>query len=144
MGYLKFIAIRQDIRSKGYGSLLLQEVVDQVRQDGIRQTGWPYIGVVFEVERPEDAPDETQRELREKRIRFYEGNGARLLEGVDYIAPPVAFDQPPLPFHLMARATTLKRLKGRRIRQMMIENVLLAGYGESPESPFVRHALEEQ
>ena len=57
MGYLKFIAIRQDIRSKGYGSLLLREVVRQVRQDGMRQTGWPYMGVVFEVERPEDAVD---------------------------------------------------------------------------------------
>src|SRR5262249_9844072 len=101
LGYLKFIAVREDIRGKGYGPVLLHDALQKIRADGIRTTGWPYLGLVLEVERPELAENEQDRQLRERRIHFYQRNGAVIVEGTDYIAPPVAAGQPSLPFHLM-------------------------------------------
>src|SRR5262249_16199180 len=101
LGFLKFIAVRADIRSKGYGKILLQDSLEQLRADGRRATGWPYLGLVLEVERPEMAANDDERQQRERRIQFYERNGAKLIEGIDYVAPPIAPGQPSLPFHLM-------------------------------------------
>src|SRR5262249_6545074 len=83
LGYLKFIAVRADIRSRGYGPQLLADALQDLRGDGRRATGWPYLGVVLEVERPETADNDQDRQLRERRIQFYQRNGAVLLESMD-------------------------------------------------------------
>lgn len=142
LGFLKFIAVRVDIRGKGYGPILLQDAVQQLRIDGVHATGWPYLGLVFEVERPETAENEADRLLRERRIEFYRRNGARMLEQVDYIAPPVTADQPSLPFHLMVLRAVPKYGMQRWLRQKAVKALLIEGYGEDPDSWFVRHALE--
>ncbi|GIL11737.1 MAG: hypothetical protein BroJett038_04570 [Chloroflexota bacterium] len=142
LGFLKFIAVRQDIRGKGYGPLLLQDAIQQVRADGRRATGWPYLGLVLEVERPETAESDQDRQLRERRIQFYRRNGAVMIEGTDYIAPPVALGQPPLPFHLMVLRAVPKYGMQRWLRKNAVKALLMEGYGEDPDSWFVRHALE--
>lgn len=142
LGYLKFIAVRADIRGKGYGPILLQDAIQQLRADGIRATGWPYLGLVFEVERPETAENEADRLLRERRIEFHRRNGAMMIEEVDYVAPPVSVDQPSLPFHLMVLRAVPKYRMQRWLRQKAVKALLIEGYGENPESWFVRHALE--
>lgn len=142
LGFLKFIAVRADIRGKGYGPILLQDAIQQLRADGVRTTGWPYLGLVFEVERPETAENEADRLLRERRMEFYRRNGAKLIEEVDYIAPPVTADQPSLPFHLMVLRAVPKYGMQRWLRQKAVKALLIEGYGENPDSWFVRHALE--
>jgi GNAT superfamily N-acetyltransferase len=142
LGFLKFIAVRADIRGKGYGPILLRDAIQQLRADGVRATGWPYLGLVFEVERPEMAENEPDRLLRERRIEFYRRNGAMMIEQVDYIAPPVTVDQPSLPFHLMVMRAVPKYGMQRWLRQAAVKALLIEGYGENPDSWFVRHALE--
>jgi GNAT superfamily N-acetyltransferase len=142
LGFLKFIAVREDIRGKGYGPILLQDAIEQLRADGVRATGWPYLGLVLEVERPETAENVQDRQLRERRIQFYRRNGAIMIEGVDYIAPPVAAGQPSLPFHLMVLRAVPKYGMQRWLRQNAVKALLVEGYGEGPDSWFVRHALE--
>lgn len=142
LGFLKFIAVRANIRGKGYGPILLQDAIRQLRADGVRATGWPYLGLVFEVERPETAENEPDRLLRERRIEFYRRNGAVMIEKVDYIAPPVTVDQPSLPFHLMVLRAVPKYGMQRWLRQAAVKALLIEGYGEDPDSWFVRHALE--
>jgi GNAT superfamily N-acetyltransferase len=142
LGFLKFIAIREDIRGKGYGSILLQDAIKQLRADGVRATGWPYLGLILEVERPETADNKQDRQLRERRIQFYQRNGAALIEGIDYIAPPVADGQPSIPFHLMVMRAVPKYGMQRWLRQRAVKALLVEGYGEDPESWFVQHALE--
>jgi GNAT superfamily N-acetyltransferase len=142
LGFLKFIAVREDIRGKGYGPILLQDAMEQLRADGVRATGWPYLGLVLEVERPETAENAQDRQLRERRIQFYRRNGARMIEGVDYIAPPVAAGQPSLPFHLMMLRAVTKYGIQHWLRQNAVKALLVEGYGEDPDGWFVRHALE--
>jgi GNAT superfamily N-acetyltransferase len=142
LGFLKFIAVRADIRGKGYGPILLQDALEQLRADGVRATGWPYLGLVLEVERPELAANDQDRQLRERRIQFYRRNGARMIEGIDYIAPPVAAGQPSLPFYLMVLRAVPKYGMQRWLRQNAVKALLVEGYRENPDSWFVRHALE--
>jgi GNAT superfamily N-acetyltransferase len=142
LGYLKFIAVREDSRGKGYGAILLQDALRLLRADGRRATGWPYVGLVLEVERPETAKNDADRQLRERRIQFYLRNGAAMIEDTDYIAPPVAPGQPSLPFHLMILRAVHKYGMQRWLRRKAVQALLVEGYGEAPDSWFVRHALE--
>ena len=142
LGFLKFIAVRQDSRGKGYGPILLQDAIRQLRADGVHATGWPYLGLVFEVERPETAENDQDRQLRERRIQFYQRNGAKMIEGIDYIAPPVTVGQPSLPFHLMVLRAVPKYGMQRWLRREAVKALLIEGYGEDPDSWFIRHALD--
>jgi ribosomal protein S18 acetylase RimI-like enzyme len=142
LGYLKFIAVRAELRGKRYGPILLQDALRQLRADGRRATGWPYLGLVLEVERPETADNEEDRALRERRIRFYQRNGAVIIENVDYVAPPVTPGQPSLPFHLMVLRAVPKYGMRRWLRPTAVTALLVEGYGEDPDSWFVRHALD--
>src|SRR5262245_25588555 len=142
LGYLKFIAVRAELRGKRYGPILLKDALRQLRVDGRRATGWPYLGLVLEVERPETADNEGDRALRERRIRFYQRNGAVMLANLDYVAPPVAPGQPSLPFHLMVLRAVPKYGMQRWLRPKAVTALLVEGYGEDPDSWFVRHALD--
>jgi len=142
LGFLKFIAVRADIRGKGYGPILLRDALRQVRADGRQMTGWPHLGLALEVERPETADNDQDQQIRERRIQFYRRNGAVLLEGIDYVAPPIAPGQPSLPFHLMFLRAVPKYGVQRWLRPKAVKALLIQGYGETPDSWFVRHALE--
>lgn len=96
LALLWYLATIPQARSRGYGSLLYQEVVRQVRQAGC-QALW------FEVEKPEEAQSPAARALAERRIAFYQRQGARLLNGIHYLQV-VGTHQPPTPMHLMVHA----------------------------------------
>jgi GNAT superfamily N-acetyltransferase len=142
LGYLQFIAVREGIRGKGYGPILLRDAVRQIEIDGIKATGWPYLGLVLEVERPDMAANDDERQLRERRINFYQRNGATMVEQVDFIAPPLAPGEACLSFHLMLLRCVNKAGMNRWLRQKAIKALLIEGYGENADSWFVNHALE--
>jgi hypothetical protein len=121
---------------------LLKDALRQLRIDGRRATGWPYLGLILEVEPPEAAENEEDRALRERRIKSYQRNGAVMLENLDYVAPPVSPGQPSLPFHLMVLRAVPKYGMQRWLRPKAVTALLVEGYGEDPESWFVRHALD--
>lgn len=141
MAFLRFIAVRSDLRSRGLGRAMLRDVVREVRRDGRRRVGYPYLGVVFEVERPAEAHDESEYHLRERRIRWYRRNGAKVIPHVDLVTPPVTPDQPPMRYHMMFVTAVPKVMPGSRLRRMMVESVLVAGYGEPAESWHIRRTL---
>ncbi|WP_026564095.1 GNAT family N-acetyltransferase [Bacillus sp. UNC41MFS5] len=74
--WLDYIAIDQQFRNAGYGSLFFQKIL-QSKQDG-------FIGIFVEVEIPEEDGDTREQQLR--RINFYERLGARRLK-IPYILP---------------------------------------------------------
>lgn len=142
MAFLRFIAVREDMRSQGLGRDLLRDAVRKVRRDGYRRTRWyPYLGIVFEVERPLMAADSEERKLRERRIHWYRRNGGRLFADVDLVTPPNAPGLPPMHYHLMFIRGVPKRIVGDIFQRMMVETVLISGYGEGEDSPYVRRAL---
>lgn len=77
---LDYFAVVSGKRGGGIGSLFLTEVKKK----------WECGGIIIESEMPEMAADDADREIRERRIRFYQKNGAELSNigwktfGVDY------------------------------------------------------------
>ncbi|MDE5526353.1 GNAT family N-acetyltransferase [Elizabethkingia meningoseptica] len=67
-------------RGGGIGSLFLQELTKNIQAKGF----------IIECESPEKAEDEAEKHIREKRIAFYEKNGAKMTDvvarvfGVDF------------------------------------------------------------
>jgi GNAT superfamily N-acetyltransferase len=90
---LWYIAIDAAQRSQGYGSQVYQEIVR-------RSKGEDCDGILFEVEIPENAGSFETRLLAERRIQFYQRNGAKLLSGIHYLQS-VGIHQPLTPMHLM-------------------------------------------
>lgn len=141
LGFLAYLAIRQDARGQGLGAWLFGHVLDQVARDALALGGPPAQGLCWEVERPALAADEPERQLRARRIRFYERLGARLIEPIDFVAPPLRPDLPAVPYHLMFRALdAATALTGARL-QAILETVLVHDYRLARDDPRVRRAL---
>lgn len=90
--WLWMFAVTPEARNQGVGAAIYGEIV--------RRLPAGTVAVLIEVERPDLAHTEAERELAERRIAFYRRQGARLLEGVHYVQS-VGPHQPPLPMHVM-------------------------------------------
>jgi len=86
------LAITPNERSRGWGGKLYQEI--------LRQLSRTNAAMLFEVEMPEEAQSDQERQLAQRRIEFYRRQGARVLRGVHYMQY-VGQHQPPLPMHVM-------------------------------------------
>jgi ribosomal protein S18 acetylase RimI-like enzyme len=81
LGYLMYLATREDLRGQGVGASVYQRLLQELftnRQAEI---------LVFEVETPSVVAEESPEKARfaERRIAWYERQGARLLEGTHYV-----------------------------------------------------------
>ena len=81
--YLEHFAVEERMRNGGRGARYLSELV--------RRMSLP---MIIEVEPPED-------DLSRRRIGFYERNGFRLAEGIDYVQPPYSPDRNSMRLMLM-------------------------------------------
>ncbi|MGM9800858.1 MAG: GNAT family N-acetyltransferase [Candidatus Limisoma sp.] len=81
--YLEHFAVEERMRNGGRGARYLSELV--------RRMSLP---MIIEVEPPED-------DLSRRRIGFYERNGFRLAEGIDYVQPPYSPDRKSMRLMLM-------------------------------------------
>jgi GNAT superfamily N-acetyltransferase len=90
-----YLATRSDLRGQGVGAVLYQQVVEEL----CLRRGSEIL--LFEVEKPEvmaaESPEAAQ--LAQRRIDWYQRQGARLLEGIRYVQS-VAW-QPPVEMALM-------------------------------------------
>jgi len=78
---MEYLAVDRHFRNYGVGSILL----DFVRQELQAQ---PNAGIILEVEPPSTAKG-TERQLRVRRIRFYQRHGAALILDQNAIACPI-------------------------------------------------------
>lgn len=85
---LWYIAVCEKSRSRGIGTHLYQQIIEQVKAAGMD-------ALIFEVEIPGEDGD-----IASRRIGWYRRQGAQILEGIEYIQE-LDTDQPPLPMHLM-------------------------------------------
>ena len=92
--YLPYLAVGEAWRGAGLGSRIYEHLLERIRgaSPGVE-------ALVFEVERPDQAHDAPGREDAERRIRFYQRLGARLLRGIHYLQEVP--EQPPIPMNLM-------------------------------------------
>jgi ribosomal protein S18 acetylase RimI-like enzyme len=140
LGYLGYIATAPASRGRGHGGLLLRQVLAAMRDQLLADTGQPPLAIFWEVRSLDDAPEEEERLLRLRRIRFYQRFGAQTLD-VDYLCPPVAPGQPEVKFTLMAVTDP----PGQPLSQEILARIVLAGLvkmeGADPHSEYVRRAL---
>ncbi len=92
---LWYFCTRSDIRNRGSGGEIYQIMVSRLFAEGVR-------AMVFEVERPDVVIKQSVEgaELAERRIRWYQRNGAKLIKNADYLQY-VDNGLPPTPMHLM-------------------------------------------
>jgi len=100
LGFISFIAVKQDAKGKGYGSWMFQEVLEYLR----KQPNKSLRGVCWEVDIPDEAGTVTEKVIRNKRIRFYEKNGSKVLSHIGYTAPPITEKLPPVTYYLMYKS----------------------------------------
>jgi GNAT superfamily N-acetyltransferase len=93
VAFLEYLAVASAARNGGIGSHILK----RMRRDLAATSD----GTLFEVDPPQDADDGGERDLRERRIAFYQRNGAALVAGgMNYRAPSPA-GKGTLPYLLM-------------------------------------------
>lgn len=83
VGLLDYMAVSPNHRKRGIGMELFKFTLE--RFSSVVYSG---IGLLLEVQR-EDAPDPLESKIRKNRIRFYTKAGAKVLDGVNYILPPI-------------------------------------------------------
>ncbi len=142
LGYLEYLAVRQDARGQGWGTYLFYHVVDQTIRDALRLGGPPALGVCLEVDRPADARTEAERQMRERRIHFYQRNGSVLIDRVEFVAPPLGRDRPPVPYHIMFHPAAPGPVSlADRDLESIVETILLRGYHLRRSSPYFKQAI---
>jgi GNAT superfamily N-acetyltransferase len=83
IGFLDYLAITPNYHRRGIGKEFFEFTFEKFRSDVYNG-----IGLLIEVQK-ENVLDLEERNLREKRIRFYMRLGAKIMDGVNYILPPI-------------------------------------------------------
>jgi GNAT superfamily N-acetyltransferase len=123
-------------RGRGVGSLLWGHLTRTMADAGFTR-------MVHDVEDPaEPGVDQAEVVLRNRRIAFYERNGALLLPVAEYLPPHG--DEEPHPLRLMAadlNRSPTPPITGGGLRAV-VEAVYEHRYGAAPDDPVVRRTLE--
>jgi GNAT superfamily N-acetyltransferase len=99
IGLLDYMAVRPTYQRKGYGKEIFNGTFKELQTDV--HDG---IGLLMEIQR-EDTPNLQKREInvRKNRIRFYVNIGAKVLERVNYLLPPIQHGIEPEEMYLMIK-----------------------------------------
>ena len=94
IGFLSYIFASRAARGQGVGKFIYNEVVRALLGGGAD-------GLLFEIERPDLATTAPDQAERTRRLRFFTRMGARVVEGLDYLQPPLHPTHSAVRMHLM-------------------------------------------
>ncbi|MBK8985576.1 MAG: hypothetical protein IPM39_05775 [Chloroflexi bacterium] len=138
LGFLAYMAITAVSRGQGLGGWAFSETMARLAQEA----GERPLGMCWEVERPSDIHDPRERQLAERRIRFYERNGSILLPDIELLTPSLGAGLPEMSYYLMYYPLTDEpAISPERVRAM-VDVILLESYGVAPESVYYRRAVQ--
>ncbi len=138
--HLKYLAVAPDRRGRGYGSRLLQASA-MAGESIARAVGHAgCCGVLLEVEMPEGPPPTADRQLRRRRIAFYERQGA-IRTGIPFPRPPWApAEQPDWEVMFLPGRTWSGTLDGPA-RRHLARALLVEGYHADERAGWFRDYL---
>jgi GNAT superfamily N-acetyltransferase len=144
LGFLFYLAVDPVLRGQGWGAWLLQKINARLSQDASAVAGPPPRGLMWEVERPLDAETPAEQEIRQRRIHFYQRNGAVLLDQIDFLAPPLAPGLPSVMYHVMflPGQGLDEDLSFPPLLKDILDTILRHGYGIERESEYYVKALK--
>lgn len=123
--FMVYISVAPGYRGQGIGTSFLNHVFEE-GQRRMEACGLTPAGMVWEVERPEDVFEETEKNCRIKRMNFFKRNQAVLLPAA-YVQPPVD-GVTPVPMHLMFRPSVSCEDQGQFTRDL-IKAIYFEKYG---------------
>lgn len=135
MGFAVYLVVDPEERGKWLGQRLFNCSLERMRLDA-GFAGVPFHGCVLEVERIEDAADEEDRVIRERRLRLFHHLGARIITPT-YVQPALTPDLQPTPLNLM----WLEQQPGLQ-PQEIVQHFYRIEFGLPSNHPFVQAALE--
>ena len=104
VGFVVYLVVAPQGRSRGLGAELLAQVEAALREDARVTRGAELRGVVLESEREELVHTEEERLDCQRRERFFARQGYERLDGVDYVQPPLTPESELMvPLHLWAK-----------------------------------------
>jgi hypothetical protein len=142
LAFLGYLATPSELRGNGLGGWFLKRTVSLLSADAELLGGLPPLGMCWEVERPLDTIDPLERDLRERRIQFYQRNGAILLKDIRLTAPPLGEGLPPVDYYLMFLPVNPERaIVDQELKRAAIQAAILGAYGCDQESKYYQQAL---
>lgn len=121
---LEYMAVRSELRGQGFGRLLFAETARTV-------LGPHGSTLLIEVE-SDHLPGPTQAQQTRRKL-FYRSLGAREIEGLSWVMPPVA-DTPPPPMNLFAFAPHRSTLPKDTL-QRWLARIYVEVYGQNEDDP---------
>ncbi len=128
---IDYLAVNKDHRKKGIGAWLIVEVLNVVQVE--------YRGkyLILESEDPDFGNNKTERA---DRVAFYKKLGARTLQGVNYILPPLSGDEPTQMILMI-----LPGYNGDSLPRATIQNLVMEMYrqlyGRGPDDVLLRSVI---
>jgi GNAT superfamily N-acetyltransferase len=143
MGFLFYLATQPELRGRGLGAWLLTKTVELCQEDAALLGTLPALGLVFEVERPGLADNPEEQKIRQRRISFYQRNGAILMDEIDLVTPPISEGLPPVSYHVMFLPVPgTSPVLHRDLKIAFLDVILIHGYGLGKQSKYYLKALE--
>lgn len=136
LAYIAYLAVAPTWRGRGVGTALFRSLLDAWKQARPRPPHWLFL----EVERPELARDEVEREQQMRRMRFYERLGCRFIHA-DFQAPPLGPGLPVVPYWILMLPIQDADLGPAAIRTALAD-LYREVYSLDEDHPLVRNCLE--
>ncbi|MGC9503381.1 GNAT family N-acetyltransferase [Baaleninema sp.] len=124
---LGYIATDAAYRNRGIGSAFLKDLLKHLKPRD------RYL--LIEAERPND-----EDKFSTRRLDFYRRLGAKFLENVRYILPPLAGDLPTEMLLAIAPGYRSPTLSGERVRHLLTQ-LYIEAYERSPDDPLLQLCL---
>ncbi len=132
---LEYFAVARESRNTGIGSILLNDVLAAIRNS---QSA---VGILLEVETDEEGSAD-EKQLRKRRIGFYQRHGARVVESVPHYRVPCANGMDTMPMKLMWLPLdgTTDTPGNAKLRECIV-GIYVKSYGLREDSPLIEQML---
>ena|SRR5260221_3843838 len=107
---LDYIATKHTYRNKGIASTFLRTMADELKVKGKH--------IILEVESPRSGDN---RQERERRVAFYRHHGAKELQGINYMLPPLDGNTPTKMILMMLPECEEGKISGDVVRKTIVQ-----------------------